>query len=398
MNLPGLGRHCSESGCGQLDFLPFDCPECHGVFCLAHHKLGDHSPCASFDRARLNTMPVCPVCQATVYARVDASRDAVVNAHIASGCTLHLLETKRAMAKENLSLATRCEQPTGCRNAEKLSTLVCQQCSRQFCLSHRLPDTHRCTGPAKNSKRPIAASSSSASSTSSVASADKHAKGNALLAKLREKRAAKEAEQTSRDAAHAAAYPVNVAAVEAKSKNKPTGFLTLQQLRAGINSRAAAAASAISSLMPSSSPPAPSAPAASSSSLSPSPPAAASPSPSSPASYPTLKLTAALKARAIGDADIPDSSRLYLQVDVTALKPKRPVSLCFFSTRHSIGKVLDLICDATGIENENHLPQGRRIFVVAPRTGATFPTELQLHLLEGALLQGDTIKLTRQPL
>lgn len=345
-------------------------------------------------------MPRCPICQEFIYVPVDGSPDAIMNSHIQSECRKHLITTHREVQKGNLSIATRCDQPTGCKNLEKYSTIICTKCRRQYCITHRLPMTHRCEeiiAKEKEAKIAMKQSSSSSSSSSSTiapppaasAPVDKHARGKELMAKLAAKREAKAA------AAHPYAAPSSNGAGGG-------GFLTLQQIRSGAN----ATIQAIASVMPGSSsaaqrtqpqaapssspsPPAPSSSPSSSSSPSPAPPAA---------SYRPILLTGAAKRSAIGDSAIAESDRFYLQVDVTAIKSKKAPTLCFFARKHTIGKILDLICDATSIENENHLPTGKRLFLCAPRIGATFPSDIALQLLEGALLQGDIVTLRRTPI
>ena len=350
-------------------------------------------------------MPQCPICSQYIYVKADASKDAIVNHHILSGCTLHLISTQQKAQESHLSAATKCAQPTGCRNEEKLSTLICAKCGGQFCLAHRLPITHRCAGIATEAK---------ASADASAATDEKHSKGKALLASLKAKREAKKAAQAQHDAAHAAAYPVNGAAASSTSAsafrptpNKPAGFVTLQQIRAGINRGAAAAMSAINNAISPALSPQPTGAAASSlaptsahaSAATAAAAAAASSAgpPVTPAS-PAPSLTASDRARALGDESIPENMRIYLRVDVRAIKPKRAPVLCFFASKHTIGKTLDVICDVAGIENENHLPQGKRLYLCAPRLGATFPPDLALHLLEGQILPGETITLQRQPI
>lgn len=392
-------RHCSERGCGQLDFLPFTCEKCGRVYCLAHHKIRDHS--CSYNPDSRNVMPTCPVCSQHIYVPAEASVDAIVNAHLLSRCNSHLLSSHRDAQKSLSAAATRCDQPTGCRNPEKFSTLLCKKCGGQFCLTHRLETTHRCTGVANNS---LSSASSHAHHPGAAEADTKNAKGKALLASLKAKREAKEAAQLSHDRAHAAQFPTASSSSSSAASGAPSSqqrpYTTLQQIRAGINAAGSAAASAIASVMPAS--------AAASPSPSPQPASAAASSSDAAAAAvpravnrsPPAALTLAAKRAAIGDASLPDTvaGRRYLVVDVTAIKSKRAPALCFFAPKHTCGKILDQICEAASIENENHLPAGKKLYLNCPRMGATFPGELTLASMEGILLDGDMVTLTRQPL
>ena len=357
-------------------------------------------------------MPTCPVCSQHIYVPAGASVDAIVNAHLLSRCNSHLLSSHRDAQKSLSAAATRCDQPTGCRNPEKFSTILCKKCGGQFCLTHRLETTHRCTGVANNS---LTSASSHAHHPGPAEAEGKNAKGKALLASLKAKREAKEAAQASHDRAHAARFPTAAAgsaaaaapgssgsaAAAASSSSRPQRpTTTLQQIRAGINAAGSAAASAIASVLPASASPSPSPspqPAASSSSAA---APAAAPVPRAVNRSPPAPLTLAAKRSALGDASLPDTAagRLYLVVDVTALKSKRAPALCFFAPRQTFGKILDIICESVGIENENHLAGGKRLYLNCPRLGATFPGEITLSSMEGILLDGDVVTLTRQPL
>jgi predicted nucleic acid binding AN1-type Zn finger protein len=63
MELPELGEQCSFVGCGQLDFLPFNCDGCDRTFCLEHRtshgcraggkRVRVHGPRASSSSSRI---------------------------------------------------------------------------------------------------------------------------------------------------------------------------------------------------------------------------------------------------------------------------------------------------------------------------------------------------------
>jgi hypothetical protein len=127
-----LGAHCAEVGCHKLDFLPFTCDRCHGVFCLDHRDFSHHS--CTVDITQQRQMPHCPVCQQVVFVSAGESADAVVNAHILSGCRAHLMSVVQQQVKRKQQTALRCDFADGCSNREAFATLQCKKCKLQFCL------------------------------------------------------------------------------------------------------------------------------------------------------------------------------------------------------------------------------------------------------------------------
>ncbi|XP_077305243.1 AN1-type zinc finger protein 2A isoform X2 [Lithobates pipiens] len=96
MELPDLGKHCSEDTCKQLDFLPLKCDACEDLFCKDHITYDQHKCTFAYKKIFTN----------------------------------------------------RCCKP-GCKKKE-LMKIECDQCHNNFCLSHRHPLDHDCktTGPA----------------------------------------------------------------------------------------------------------------------------------------------------------------------------------------------------------------------------------------------------------
>jgi len=108
-----------------------------------------------------------------------------------------------------------------------------------------------------------------------------------------------------------------------------------------------------------------------------------------------------MRRSALGDAELPEAQRRYLQVDVTALKRKRLPQLCFFNVRHSVGRVLDLICDHAAITNDNHdaaavAAKGRLVLRCLRMGPDPLPAEFSLQSLSGVLVDGDTVIVTRE--
>nr|XP_011416259.2 AN1-type zinc finger protein 1 isoform X2 [Crassostrea gigas] len=95
---PNLGEHCSLDGCKQIDFLPFTCTKCQKVFCLEHKFPDDHS-CTEFKSD-------------TPHVEYTGTR--------AYSCSF-----------------TECK-------ARELMPVVCEKCSKNFCLGHRHQKDHNC--------------------------------------------------------------------------------------------------------------------------------------------------------------------------------------------------------------------------------------------------------------
>nr|XP_033770832.1 AN1-type zinc finger protein 2A isoform X2 [Geotrypetes seraphini] len=91
MELPDLGKHCSERTCKQLDFLPLKCKACEQVFCKDHITYSQHK-CAS------------------AYKKI---------------------------------FTNKCLNP-GCKKRE-LIKMMCDQCQGNFCIKHRHPLDHECS-------------------------------------------------------------------------------------------------------------------------------------------------------------------------------------------------------------------------------------------------------------
>jgi len=136
-----LGKHCGRKGCNQLDFLPFECAYCKGIFCLDHRAEKNHD--CSTDISSKNIMPECPICGKKVKVTASQSPDNVVNAHIASGCQADLFDEAEAERREKVKQKKACSLP-GCKNPQDYDTVICVRCKMQYCLSHRLPIDHKC--------------------------------------------------------------------------------------------------------------------------------------------------------------------------------------------------------------------------------------------------------------
>ncbi|CAJ1425912.1 unnamed protein product, partial [Effrenium voratum] len=125
--------HCSFARCHQLDFLPFKCDACQGVFCQEHFPYASHS-CARADRGSVQVI-ICPMCEASVRLKADEDPNITWERHFTQSC------------KQSLPSKTgprRCPV-AGCK--EKLgpsNKFDCQQCGQTVCLRHRFEDEHDC--------------------------------------------------------------------------------------------------------------------------------------------------------------------------------------------------------------------------------------------------------------
>uniref|UniRef100_A0A1D2ACU5 Zinc finger AN1 and C2H2 domain-containing stress-associated protein 16 n=2 Tax=Auxenochlorella protothecoides TaxID=3075 RepID=A0A1D2ACU5_AUXPR len=134
-DLLSVGTHCAFPDCNQLDFLPFTCKHCRGVFCLEHRSQAQHE-CARRD-AEPGTL-VCPVCALAIRPRPGESPDAAFEKHASSG----------ACDPSNYSKVhhkPRCPAPRCRERLTSVSAFTCKDCGTTVCLAHRLPSDHACT-------------------------------------------------------------------------------------------------------------------------------------------------------------------------------------------------------------------------------------------------------------
>ncbi|KAM9303802.1 AN1-type zinc finger protein 1 isoform 3-T3 [Morus bassanus] len=93
-----LGQHCGVAGCRQLDFLPFVCDGCSGVFCLQHRSQDAHG-CSKVNIRNNSVKP---------------------DQHKSYPCSYK-----------------------GC-NGKELLPVLCPYCEKHFCLRHRHQSDHEC--------------------------------------------------------------------------------------------------------------------------------------------------------------------------------------------------------------------------------------------------------------
>ncbi|KAG8433021.1 hypothetical protein GDO86_013179 [Hymenochirus boettgeri] len=138
MELPDLGKHCSEPTCRQLDFLPMKCDACDELFCKNHITYDQHT-CPSAYKKDVQ-VPVCPLCSAPIPVKRGEMADIAVSKHIDRNCKFDLSNRKQKIFK------SRCLKP-GCKKKE-LMEITCDHCQNNFCISHRHPLDHDCKSAA----------------------------------------------------------------------------------------------------------------------------------------------------------------------------------------------------------------------------------------------------------
>ncbi|XP_064020961.1 AN1-type zinc finger protein 2B isoform X2 [Pogoniulus pusillus] len=136
MEFPDLGAHCSWPACQRLDFLPLKCDACEQIFCTDHVAYAQHN-CTSAYKKDVQ-VPVCPLCNTPVPVRRGEMPDVVVGEHIDRDCRSDPAQRKRKI------FTNKCMK-SGCKQKEMMK-VICDQCHKNYCLKHRHPLDHDCSG------------------------------------------------------------------------------------------------------------------------------------------------------------------------------------------------------------------------------------------------------------
>uniref|UniRef100_A0A8C4UH79 AN1-type domain-containing protein n=1 Tax=Falco tinnunculus TaxID=100819 RepID=A0A8C4UH79_FALTI len=83
-------------------------------------------------------VPVCPLCNTPVPVRRGEMPDVVVGEHIDRDCKSDPAQCKRKI------FTNKCLKP-GCKQKEMMK-VICNQCHKNYCLKHRHPLDHDCSG------------------------------------------------------------------------------------------------------------------------------------------------------------------------------------------------------------------------------------------------------------
>ncbi|NXX36810.1 ZFN2B protein, partial [Nicator chloris] len=119
-----------------LDFLPLKCDACEQIFCTDHITYAQHN-CTSAYKKDVQ-VPVCPLCNTPVPVRREEMPDIVVGEHIDRDCKSDPAQRKRKI------FTNKCLKP-GCKQKEMMK-VICDQCHKNYCLKHRHPLDHDCSG------------------------------------------------------------------------------------------------------------------------------------------------------------------------------------------------------------------------------------------------------------
>ncbi|KAF9349505.1 hypothetical protein BGX26_012201 [Mortierella sp. AD094] len=140
MEFPSIGKHCSDSTCSQLDFLPFNCQYCKQTFCQDHWRLENHN-CPNKDAVTQQDqrVPICPLCDRPVPIKKGEDPNVRMEQHIAAGCPEPATTTSKPIYTNSCNAKA-------CKNRSAIP-IVCQRCRLNYCLKHRLESDHACAGP-----------------------------------------------------------------------------------------------------------------------------------------------------------------------------------------------------------------------------------------------------------
>ncbi|CAG8514853.1 753_t:CDS:2 [Funneliformis mosseae] len=142
MELPDLGRHCADSSCKQLDYLPFKCQYCKREYCNEHSNPKVHN-CPNAPSDDGERVPVCPVCNVPVPVSRGEDPNIRMNLHISNDC--------RPPSKTTSSKPFNACFFGKCKTRSPLP-LVCSGCGKNYCIKHRLELDHNCDKVKKDNK------------------------------------------------------------------------------------------------------------------------------------------------------------------------------------------------------------------------------------------------------
>lgn len=158
-----VGSHCSVSSCHQVDFLPFECDCCSGVFCLQHRSYDAHAcpKAGGSDRRVLS----CPLCARLVRWTAAEDVNEVWEAHVRSGgCQPEAEDAKKPKKKKKRCAADGCRELLLASNA-----FHCPKCALDVCLRHRFEGDHACAAARQRQRQAFWGSSTANSKVASKA-------------------------------------------------------------------------------------------------------------------------------------------------------------------------------------------------------------------------------------
>uniref|UniRef100_A0A8B9QST2 AN1-type domain-containing protein n=1 Tax=Anas platyrhynchos TaxID=8839 RepID=A0A8B9QST2_ANAPL len=126
MEFPELGEHCSW-------------PPCQRLAGRGHPPAQSFVPPTPFSpRPQDVQVPVCPLCNTPVPVRRGEMPDVLVGEHIDRHCKADPAQRQRKI------FTNKCLKP-GCKQKEMMK-VICEQCHKNYCLKHRHPLDHDCSG------------------------------------------------------------------------------------------------------------------------------------------------------------------------------------------------------------------------------------------------------------
>ncbi|PYI31114.1 hypothetical protein BP00DRAFT_425912 [Aspergillus indologenus CBS 114.80] len=130
-DLDSIGHHCDLPYCHQLDFLPFRCASCRGVYCLDHRTESAHQCARAGEWARAAAAP------STTSSTTSST----------STSTPSSTSPPAPQSKPTIHTTDQCSHLT-CKTLIHTLTepgVRCPACRRAYCLKHRLQEGHACT-------------------------------------------------------------------------------------------------------------------------------------------------------------------------------------------------------------------------------------------------------------
>jgi hypothetical protein len=346
--LESRGKFCefAKNGveCHQKDFLPYVCHDgCKRTFCQEHASMASHE-CphrAAFEQGRI--VPECPLCGQTVLLHGAADTlDAAVSRHIENGCPKEDSTVHKAR--------THVCSLSGCKNKEMVQ-VTCKLCFKPFCFSHRLEADHACVAVAARDEGVKASQAGHKRPPADPQDSAVERRKQELAAKTG---LSAEAEMRRR----------NVQAI-------------MSRMQGGGGAGSAGLPQQQQQQQPA--------------------PVAQPVGAGAPMTAAKMLPLALLKAKAQGNPKVPVSQRVFFNVVIRPPNsPAEPiVKPMFFDSAATVGKVLDIITDSSGIVNENNKPGAKKLalFTAASAENWTpLPSNVALELLMGRdLASGGTL-------
>lgn len=136
MELLDKGKHCDEEFCHQLDFLPMQCKACKKHYCSEHFKFEAHG-CTESKKLDYK-IPTCELCNQTIEFKRGLDLDFCLAQHM-----------QRCEFNENSNLNRKKLADKKCNfkscKSKEIFRFDCENCSKMYCVKHRIPEDHLCT-------------------------------------------------------------------------------------------------------------------------------------------------------------------------------------------------------------------------------------------------------------